>query len=161
VNADRYERLVAIVSNESIPVADWAEAIDEALGSDGPTVMQHVGLLRACLASPASVVRDLGVHSFGGHGSPRITSILRELLDDPSPIVQEAALSQPAHRQDPRAYDVCASWLSHGSIRRPGLLRIQDRVQVLLHVGGAEHRDLQMQVAHLGWPRDRGMSNRP
>jgi HEAT repeat protein len=89
--AERYQQLLALISNEGADMYDRVDAVESAV-REYPTVGQRLALLRACLASSDVCIRQVGVSALGADDSPQVTEVLRELLQDPAEPVQEAAL---------------------------------------------------------------------
>ncbi len=112
--AERYQQLLALISNEGADMYDRVDAVESAV-REQPTVGQRLVLLRACLASSDVCIRQVGVRALGADHSPKVTEVLRGLLQDPAEPVQEAALAYLAARKAPGSYEMCAQWLCHGT----------------------------------------------
>src|SRR5262249_59462668 len=93
VNAADFIRVRETISDEAAPLESRVAAVEEAVSSERLPLPQRLDLMRACLDARDEAVRQLGVTALGALvRSPRITALLRELLDDPSEGVQGAAL---------------------------------------------------------------------
>jgi hypothetical protein len=130
VDAADLIRIRATISDEAAPLELRVEAVEEAASSKRLPLAQRLDLMRACLDARDEAVRHLGVNALAALvRSPRMTAILRELLDDPSEAMRGAALVQLAHRQDSAIYARCAHWLCHGT---PGLRQAARTAAILL-----------------------------